>query len=223
MLQLYLNSFVNLHISSWRQQIPVDLILEYMKRDDFNTFNNIAVTLRKITGWKVFLIHNLILSTANTAYVRLEFLEWNDRLIDDVLFFNDITISNPYIFFKCILNGFRSWYFLVQTHGVYNTSQAYFFYIWVKQYLVHSWCYFFIAPENLWRDVHMTPQGPWTCLTTAIWCSRNPFSQWQHSFLKLRSHWLKFLLQRHVAVARQGPKLRSAKMFVSLPESLSPL
>ena len=39
-----------------------------------------------------------------------------------------------------------------------------------------------------------------------IWRYRNPFSQWQHSFQrKLRFHWLKFLRQRHVAVARQSP------------------
>ena len=52
---------------------------------------------------------------------------------------------------------------------------------------------------------------PWTagpCHTTAIWRCRKPFSQWQRSFQrKLRSHWLKFLRQRHVAVLRQGPCL----------------
>ena len=47
------------------------------------------------------------------------------------------------------------------------------------------------------------------CLTTSIWRCRNLFIQWQHSFLwKLRSHWLKFLQQRHVAVVRQGPGTR---------------
>ena len=46
--------------------------------------------------------------------------------------------------------------------------------------------------------------GP--CLTTAIWrCCKNS-SQWHRSFhWKLRSHWLKFLRQRRVAVVIQGP------------------
>ena len=45
--------------------------------------------------------------------------------------------------------------------------------------------------------------GP--CLTKAIWRCRKPFTQWQRSFQrKLRSHWLKFLRQRHVAVVWQG-------------------
>ena len=48
-------------------------------------------------------------------------------------------------------------------------------------------------------------------LAAAIWRCRNPFSQWQRSFRrKLRSHWLKFLRQRHVAVVRQGPVTRKA-------------
>ena len=53
---------------------------------------------------------------------------------------------------------------------------------------------------------HCTCRCPGPCLTTAIWRCRKPFSQWHRSFQrKLRSHWLKFLRQRHVAVVRQGP------------------
>ena len=45
---------------------------------------------------------------------------------------------------------------------------------------------------------HLYP-GP--CLITAIRRCHNPFSQWPRSFQrKLRSYWLKFLWQRHVAV-----------------------
>ena len=45
--------------------------------------------------------------------------------------------------------------------------------------------------------------GP--CLTTATWRCRKNFSQWERSFLwKLRSHWLKGLRQRQIAVARPG-------------------
>ena len=48
--------------------------------------------------------------------------------------------------------------------------------------------------------------GP--CVTTAIWRCCNSFNQWQHSSQrKLRSHWLKFLWQRHVAIVKQGPGL----------------
>ena len=48
------------------------------------------------------------------------------------------------------------------------------------------------------------PPGP--CLTTAIWRCRNNFSQWECSFhWKLRGHWLEFLRQRQITVARQGP------------------
>ena len=57
-------------------------------------------------------------------------------------------------------------------------------------------------------SIRLVNRGPGPCLTTAIWCCRKPFSQWQRSFQrKLRSHWLKFLWQRHVAVVRQGPVL----------------
>ena len=41
---------------------------------------------------------------------------------------------------------------------------------------------------------------PEHCLTTVIWRCRIPFSQ-----IKLRSPWLKFFWQRHVAVVKQGP------------------
>ena len=45
-----------------------------------------------------------------------------------------------------------------------------------------------------------------SCQTTVIWRCHKPFSQWQRSFQrKLRSHWLKFLWQHHVAAVRQGP------------------
>ena len=45
-----------------------------------------------------------------------------------------------------------------------------------------------------------------SCLTTAIWRCRKPFSQWQCSFQrKLRSHWVKFLRQRRVAIVKQRP------------------
>ena len=51
--------------------------------------------------------------------------------------------------------------------------------------------------QFVWRS------GIW--LTTMIWRCRKPFGQWQRSFQrKLRSHWLKFLRQRHVAVVKQG-------------------
>ena len=51
--------------------------------------------------------------------------------------------------------------------------------------------------QFVWRS------GIW--LTTTIWRCRKPFGQWQRSFQrKLRSHWLKFLRQRHVAVVKQG-------------------
>ena len=60
--------------------------------------------------------------------------------------------------------------------------------------------------------------GP--CVTTAIWRCRNPFSQWQRSFQrKLRSHWLKLLRQRHVAVVRQGPRSGNGL----LPDGTKPL
>ena len=59
--------------------------------------------------------------------------------------------------------------------------------------------------------------GPY--LTTSIWSCRNPFSQWMHSFLwKLRSHWLKVLRQRHVAVVRQGPA-KVTTMLLQMQES----
>ena len=51
------------------------------------------------------------------------------------------------------------------------------------------------------KKTHITVSYYW-----AIWRCRKNFSQWQRSFLwKLRSHWLIFLRQRHVAVVRQGP------------------
>ena len=56
-----------------------------------------------------------------------------------------------------------------------------------------------------WNNIAINVR-PGPCLTTAIWRCRKPFSQWQPSFQrKLRSHWLKFLRQRHVAVVRQVP------------------
>ena len=46
------------------------------------------------------------------------------------------------------------------------------------------------------------------CITTAMWRCRNPFSQWQRNFQwKLRSHWLKFVPQRHGAVIKWVPVL----------------
>ena len=55
-------------------------------------------------------------------------------------------------------------------------------------------------------DPALSARAPGPCLTTAIRCCRKPLSQWQRSFQrKLRSHWLKFLQQRHVEVVRQGP------------------
>ena len=45
-----------------------------------------------------------------------------------------------------------------------------------------------------------------SCLTTAIWRCRKNSSQCQRSFQwKLRTHWLKFLLHRHVTIVKQGP------------------
>ena len=78
-------------------------------------------------------------------------------------------------------------------------------------------CIFLGIYCTLMRGVatHICFSGP--CLTTAIWrcrnpfsqsicLCRNPFSQWHRRFQrKLRSHWLKFLRQRHIAVVRQGP------------------
>ena len=47
-----------------------------------------------------------------------------------------------------------------------------------------------------------------------IWRCRKPFSQWQRSFQrKLRSHWLKFLRQRHVALVRQGPVMHNCTIL----------
>ena len=58
---------------------------------------------------------------------------------------------------------------------------------------------------------------PGPCLTTAI--LRNPSNQWQRSFQrKLRSHWLKLLRQRHVAVVRQSPG-RVSDSSESAPQS----
>ena len=62
--------------------------------------------------------------------------------------------------------------------------------------------------------------GNWTI--TGVLPSRRPglfltSSQLQRSFQrKLRSHWLKFLRQRHVAVIRQGPVTRSFDVFYDL-------
>ena len=51
-----------------------------------------------------------------------------------------------------------------------------------------------------------TMHAPGPCLTTATWCCRKNFSQWECSFLwKLRCHWLKGLRQRQIAVVRQRP------------------
>ena len=56
------------------------------------------------------------------------------------------------------------------------------------------------------RHPEARPWEPGPCLTTTIWHCRNPFSQWERSFQrKLRSHWLKFLRQCHIAGVRQGP------------------
>ena len=53
--------------------------------------------------------------------------------------------------------------------------------------------------------------GP--CVTTAIWRGCKSFSQWHHSSQRnLRSHWLKFLWQRHVAIVKQGPGLHLVKV-----------
>ena len=70
---------------------------------------------------------------------------------------------------------------------------------------VWNWSNSVNIESSLWiLMAHALATGP--CLTTAIWRCRNPFSQWQRSFQrKLRSHWLKFLQQRHVAAVRQGP------------------
>ena len=47
-------------------------------------------------------------------------------------------------------------------------------------------------------------RGAWALSYPASWSCRKPFSQWKRSFQrKLRSHWLKFLRQHHVTVARQ--------------------
>ena len=62
--------------------------------------------------------------------------------------------------------------------------------------------------NHIWIHESLCQQRSGPCLTTVIWRCRNPFSQWQRSFQrKLRSHWLKFLRRRHVAVVRQGPEL----------------
>ena len=59
--------------------------------------------------------------------------------------------------------------------------------------------------------------NPGPCITTAIWHCRKHFSQWQHSFQwKLRSHWLKFLRQRHVALVIQDPGHDRGKQLASL-------
>ena len=47
---------------------------------------------------------------------------------------------------------------------------------------------------------------PGPCLTTATWCCRKNFSQYECSFhWKLCCHWLEFLRQRQIAVVSQGP------------------
>ena len=54
--------------------------------------------------------------------------------------------------------------------------------------------------------------GP--CLITVIRRCRNPFSQGQCSCQrKLRSHWIHFLRQHHVAGVKQGPVLYLAILF----------
>ena len=67
------------------------------------------------------------------------------------------------------------------------------------------WCKIVLQGLNsLWPSDAKWRPGP--CLTTAIWRCRKNSSHWQCSFQwKLRSHWLKFLRQRHVAVVKQGP------------------
>ena len=68
------------------------------------------------------------------------------------------------------------------------------------------WCY---AWSELVMHLYMDKTGP--CLTTAIWRCRKNSTRWQRSFQwKLRSHWLKFLRQRHVAVVRQGQGLHTS-------------
>ena len=44
------------------------------------------------------------------------------------------------------------------------------------------------------------------CITIAIWCCCNPFSQWQRSFQwSLCSHWQKYFRKHHIAVIIQHP------------------
>ena len=67
---------------------------------------------------------------------------------------------------------------------------------------VHNTTHVWMIKEIIYSDT----TGP--CLTRAIWRCRKNSSQLQRSFQwKLRSHWLKFLRQRHVAVVRQDPRL----------------
>ena len=62
------------------------------------------------------------------------------------------------------------------------------------------WC--FMLPPQTWNKLGY------------IWRCRKPFSQWQRSFQrKLRSHWLKFLRQRHVALVRQGPVMHNCTIL----------
>ena len=58
----------------------------------------------------------------------------------------------------------------------------------------------------LWSRIGRNNHNHGPCLTTATWCCRKNFSQWERSFLwKLRYHWLKRLRQRQITVVRQGP------------------
>ena len=57
---------------------------------------------------------------------------------------------------------------------------------------------------DVWRDFILR-RSTVIGTTRALYCWCSPHSQWQHSFqLKLRSHWLKGLRQRHIAVVIQG-------------------
>ena len=103
---------------------------------------------------------------------------------------------------RCDSTRYKLWY---RRHDVLMTSLLWYMFGWGQTFLIQEAiccsCVRFIAC----LFCHWDP-GP--CLTTAIWRCRKNSSQWQRSFQwKLHSHWLEFLLQRHVAVVRQGPVL----------------
>ena len=98
---------------------------------------------------------------------------------------------------KTIINTLR-----LEKNGRHFTDGI-FSQIFLKEYFLYIDSTF-IDDHSKWSNCPCVSTG--SCITAAIWRCRKNFSQSQRSFQwKLRSHWLKFLRQRYVALVKKGP------------------